>query len=82
MKIHFGLFEDCGSGEDPLSCCVKTLCGCHGEWSCENAVDDWDQVSCKKCLKLKKPYKIGCKLDEKIIVEQMGEMAECFNDNY
>lgn len=67
-----------GNYESPLICCERTLCGYETEIPCENAVDDWDLVNCKKCLRLKDVYEEGRKLDEKAIVHQMGEMAEFF----
>ena len=81
MKIHFGLFEDWGDYEHPLRGCESTLCGCEGEIPCENASDDWREITCKKCLRLKDRYILGCKSDEEAIVHQMGEMVEFFKYN-
>lgn len=61
MKIHFGLFEDCGDYEYPLTVCERTLCGCEGEIPTENSVNDWELVTCKKCLKLRESYELGGK---------------------
>ncbi len=76
MKTHFGIIYNCGDYESPLMCCDETLCGYDGEEVCEIAVDDWELVTCKKCLRLKEPYRLGQKEDEKAIVQQMGEMGE------
>lgn len=81
MKIHFGLFEDYGDYEYPLRGCERTLCGYEGEIPCENASDDWEEITCKKCLKLKESYIQGCKIDEEVIIHQMGEMVEFFKMN-
>jgi len=54
MKTHFGIFKDCGDYEHPLVCCEETLCGLITEIPCENSSDDWKEVDCKKCLKLRK----------------------------
>ena len=78
MKIHFGLFEDWGDYEHPLTVCERTLCGCEGEIPTENSVEEWKLVTCKKCLRLKERYEMGVKADEEAIVHQMGEMAEFF----
>ena len=75
MKIHFGIMVDCGTYENPSIGCEKTLCGCNGEIPCETAVEDWRAVTCKKCLKLHEAYKISVVMDEKHIVDQMGEMS-------
>ena len=80
MKIHFGLVYNAGDYEMPLICCDKTLCGLTSEIPCEDAVDDWSEVTCKKCLKLKDVYIKSCEEDEKIIVKQMGEMAYFFEE--
>lgn len=78
MKIHFGIILDYGDYESPLFGCEETLCGYIGEIPCENAVDNWSLVICKKCLKLKDSYESGKILDEKAILEEMGNMADFF----
>lgn len=80
MKIHFGIMEDCGDYEHPLMICDETLCGCTGEIPTENSTNDWREVDCKKCLRLKNRYEDGIKEDEKYIVKQMGDMAEFFEN--
>lgn len=82
MKTHFGIMENCGSYEQPFNCCEETLCGYTGEIPCENATDDWDCVNCKKCLRLKDAYLKGVEQDEKMIVAQMGDMADWMEKNY
>jgi hypothetical protein len=74
--IHFGFFENYGDYESPSYGCDETLCGYKTEIPCENSVDKWKDVTCKKCLKLKDNYKLSIKEEEKAIVQQMGEMAE------
>ena len=76
MKTHFGFMEEWGDYESPMSGCEETLCGCTGEEVCENATDDWDCVSCKKCLRLKDRYKEEERRNEEVIVQQMGDMAD------
>jgi len=78
VKKHFGIMEDWGDYEHPITGCDETLCGYIGEEVCENATDDWDFVTCKKCLRLKERYIEGCKIDEENIIKQMGEMADFF----
>jgi hypothetical protein len=78
MKVHFGIIIDEGDYEHPLSTCEETLCGCTGEEPCMNAVEEWQMVTCKKCLKLKQKYELGVKIDEEAIVNQMGEMADFY----
>ena len=70
---------DCGSYESPCVICEETLCGCTGEIPCENSVEDWDLVSCKKCLNLRGAYEFGREAEENAIVAQMGDMADFFN---
>lgn len=81
MTIHFGIIIDYGDYEHPCICCDKTLCGYETEKPCENSTDIWEYVTCKKCLILKDKYINGCKEDEKIACQQMGEMAEFLKSN-
>lgn len=82
MKTHFGFFENCGTYESPFHVCEETICGYSGEKVLEEYTsDDWDEVTCKKCLRLKDAVIEGQKADEEIIVQQMGEMAEFLKDN-
>jgi hypothetical protein len=76
VKTHFGIFDDCGDYEHPLIICITTLCGYEGEIPTENSVNNWEEVTCKKCLRLKELYIEACKIDEEAIVRQMGEMAD------
>ena len=78
MKIHFGFMENYGDYESPCWGCETTVCGCTGENAIENTVDDWEEVTCKKCLRLKAAVIEGIKSDEEAIVHQMGEMADFF----
>lgn len=58
-----------------MNFCEKTLCGYSSENVIENYVsENWKDVDCKKCLEMKESYKAGVEADEKIIVEQMGDM--------
>jgi len=68
--------ENYGDYEQPFYGCGRTLCGYETEKPCETATSDWEEVSCKKCLKLRKRYEISRQIDEKIIVEQMGDTAD------
>lgn len=81
MKIHFGFIVDHGDYESPCIGCERTLCGYDTELPCENSTADWEQVTCKKCLRLKDRYILGAKEEEKAIVEQMGDMADFFSKN-
>jgi hypothetical protein len=76
MKIHFGLIYNAGNYESPLNICDETLCGLTGEEPTVNATNNWNEVDCKKCLKLRGRYELGLKADEEAIVHQMGEMAD------
>jgi hypothetical protein len=80
VKTHFGFFEDYGDYESPCYGCEITVCGCTGENAIENTVDDWKEVTCKKCLKLKDAVIAGIKSDEEAIMHQMGEMANFFKE--
>lgn len=78
MKTHFGFMENYGDYESEMWGCESVLCGYDTEDVCENATDDWDMVDCKKCLRLRERYEIGVASNEKHIVEQMGDMAYFF----
>jgi hypothetical protein len=81
MKIHYGFFENCGDYESPLYICENTICGCSGEKVVEEyTIDYWEDVTCKKCLKLKDAVIKGEKLNEEAIVNQMGDMADFFEE--
>jgi len=81
MKMHFGFFEDCGSYETPLDCCEETLCGYPVGDSLEEYVTDcWNDISCKRCLRLKDAVVKGQEADEQAIIAQMGDMADFFKE--
>lgn len=76
MKIHYGYIYNAGDYETKIMCCEQTACGIDTEKTIENVTEDWDCVSCKKCLKLKDAVIQGKKRDEEIIIKQMGDFAE------
>ena len=77
MKTHYGFFENYGDYESPSYGCEETVCGCIGEIVLEKyTVDNWKNVTCKKCLKLKDAVIAGIKSDEEAIVHQMGEFVK------
>lgn len=78
MKTHFGIIYNGGDYESPLLICDNTLCGYDGEIPCENAVDNWKLVTCKKCLRLRESYEYNEKENEKHIIKQMGDMTDFF----
>jgi len=80
MKTHYGFMENFGDYESPLWGCEETVCGCTGEVPCENATDDWDEVTCKKCLRLRGAVERGVEANEKALVDQMGDMADFFSE--
>lgn len=79
-KIHFGIMENHGDYEQTLIICETTLCGYTSEKSIENATDYWEDVTCKKCLNLKENYEKCQQIEEEHIVNQMGDMAEFFEN--
>ena len=80
MKIHFGFLENYGDYESPAYGCEEVVCGCHGEMSIENATSDWDEVTCKKCLRLKEKVIEGERRDNEKAVKQLGDMADFFKN--
>ena len=68
--------ENYGDYESASYGCEEVVCGCLGESATENATDDWDEVTCKKCLRLKDRVMAGTKVDEELICQQMGDMAD------
>ncbi len=79
MKTHFGYLINEGDYECPCICVAgdKTICGCVGEEVLENyTTDNWKDVTCKKCLKLKDKVIKAHEEDEKECIKQMGEMAD------
>jgi hypothetical protein len=77
MKIHFGFFEVYGDYEHPCYGASETACGLSSETVLENfTVDNWEDVSCKLCLRLKEKITQAEKEDENVIAQQMGDMAK------
>jgi hypothetical protein len=80
--MHFGFIINEGSWDCPCICVAgdTTVCGCESEEVLEEyTTDNWKDVTCKKCLKLKDKVIANEKRDEEIIVKQMGEMADFMN---
>lgn len=72
MKTHFAIKEQAASESNTFEIFGDPLCGS----SSETVIDKWNYVDCKRCLRLKESYKKSIAEDEKIIVKQMGEMAD------
>lgn len=79
MKIHFGFFYNDGDYESPIGGCDETICGYDGEEVLEKYTTEiWEDVSCKKCLRLQDAIISGHKAEEEAIINQMGDMADFF----
>ena len=77
MKTHFGFFCNDGDYEYPQVHCEKTVCGYDSENVTENyTYENWDLVTCKKCLKVKDEVIASQLEDEEFIVYQMGDMVD------
>ena len=67
MKVHFGFFENYGDYESPCYGCETTVCGCTGENAIENTVDNWNEVTCKNCLKIKDAVKTTFRITKNLL---------------
>ena len=76
MKIHFGFLENYGSYESPAYGCYEVVCGCQGEIATETATNNWNEVTCKKCLHLKEKVVDGERHDNEEAAKQLGDMAD------
>jgi hypothetical protein len=79
MKTHFGYMENFGDYESQMWGCDRTACGYDGEIPTENATSNWEEVDCKKCLKMKDKIIAGEQEDEKHIIAQMGDQTDFEN---
>ena len=79
MKIHFGeilYFET--SYYSKTYECDGPLCNNDIKMTATNITEDWDKVTCKNCLRLKKDYAIKKKKEEKNILKDAQELLESF----
>ena len=79
MQTHYGEYIDYGNYESPCGGYESTACRCSSEKVLEeHTTNEWQYVSCKKCLKLKDSIESEHIKIEESIINQMADFNKFF----